>query len=210
MRNEPHGELPNTYRRRGVKKTLLSLLCISPLMWISVTPAQPVAQPGSITGDISAFHGDQNTLVNAIQATEQTTGGKVLDIRFSNANGVPAYNVVVLKGGQAQFFRIEEKSHHVIEIDASSTPVWMLSWRGKADVGAAKQARVSLSSAIRTAQQAKNGAPAAAAGIARSASNSDSDVHAYTVLLADHGQVRSVSVDSANGEVIADPSALNY
>jgi hypothetical protein len=64
---------------------------------------QTVAQPGSINGDISAFHGDPNTLVNAIQAIEQSTGGKVLDIRFSNAKGVPAYHAVILKTGQIHF-----------------------------------------------------------------------------------------------------------
>jgi uncharacterized membrane protein YkoI len=192
-----------------VNKTTVLLLLISLLPVANVTLAQSVAQPGSINGDISAFHGDQNTLVNAIQATEQTTGGRVLDIRFSNANGMPAYHAVVLKGTQVQFFRIESPSKHIVELDASSTPVWMLPWRAKADVHYAKTATVSLSSAIRTAQQSK-GAPAAAAGIARSASNPDSDVHAYTVLLDDGGRVRSVSVDSSSGEVISDPSALNY
>jgi uncharacterized membrane protein YkoI len=192
-----------------VNKTTVLLLLISLLPVANVTLAQSVAQPGSINGDISAFHGDQNTLVNAIQATEQSTGGRVLDIRFSNANGMPAYHAVVLKGTQVQFFRLETPSKHVVELDASSTPVWMLPWRAKADVHYAKTATVSLSSAIRTAQQSK-GAPAAAAGIARSASNPDSDVHAYTVLLDDGGRVRSVSVDSSSGEVISDPSALNY
>jgi uncharacterized membrane protein YkoI len=192
-----------------VNKTTVFLLLLSLLPVANVTLAQSVAQPGSINGDISAFHGDQNTLVNAIQATEQSTGGRVLDIRFSNANGMPAYHAVVLKGTQVQFFRLETPSKHVVELDASSTPVWMLPWRAKADVHYAKTATVSLSSAIRTAQQSK-GAPAAAAGIARSASNPDSDVHAYTVLLDDGGRVRSVSVDSSSGEVISDPSALNY
>ena len=71
-----------------------------------------------------------------------------------------------------------------------------------------KAATVSLSNAIRTAEQSNNGAPAAAAGIARSASNPDSDVHAYTVLLDDAGRVQSVSSTCLRGEVIADPSAL--
>jgi uncharacterized membrane protein YkoI len=193
-----------------VKKTLLLLLgvCLAPFG--NVALAQPVAQPSSINGDISAFHGNQTTLVNAIQVIEQSTGGKVLDIRFSNAKGVPAYHAVVVKGGQVQFFQIAERSQNVIELDASSRPVWMLGWRSKADVHYAKGATVSLSNAIRTAQQSKNGAPAAAAGIARSASNPDSDVQAYTVLLDDGGRVRSVSVDISTGEVIADPSALAY
>lgn len=67
-----------------------------------------------------------------------------------------------------------------------------------------------MSQAILTAEKAGNGAAALAAGIARSASNPDSEVQAYTVLLDARGKVRSVSIDIANGEVIADPSALRY
>jgi uncharacterized membrane protein YkoI len=192
-------------------KSIISLLIglwLFPLA--TAVSAQTIAQPGSINGDIAAFHGDQNTLVNAIQAIEQSTGGKVLDIRFSNAKGVPAYHAVVLKPGQIHFFQLAQPSKNVIELDASSTPVWMLSWRGKADVHYAKAAKVSLSNAIMTAQQSHNGAPAAAAGLARSVSNVDSDVQAYTVLLDDRGHVRSVSIDMSTGEVIADPSMLSY
>ena len=141
---------------------MLVLLGVCLYPFANVTLAQSVAQPGSINGDISAFHGNQNTLVNAIQAIEHSTGGKVLDIRFSNANGMPAYHAVVVKGGQVQFFQFAEPSKHIVAIDASSRPVWMLSWAGKADVHYAKGATVSLSNAIQTAQQSKNGAPAAA------------------------------------------------
>ncbi|HMD28478.1 MAG TPA: PepSY domain-containing protein [Steroidobacteraceae bacterium] len=172
--------------------------------------AQSIAQPDSIKSDISQFHGDQNTLLNALKATEQATGGKVIDMRFSYPNSKPTFNSVVLKGSQVQFFKIEQLQQNVVELDASSRPVWMLSWRGKADVHFAKQATASLSQAIRAAQQANNGAPAVAAGIARSASNPDSEVHAYTVLLDVRGDVHSVSIDITNGEVIADPSALRY
>jgi uncharacterized membrane protein YkoI len=189
-------------------KLLISLL-MGLCVLAGIAPAQTITQPGSINGDISAFHGDQNTLVNAIQTIEQSTGGKVLDIRFSNAKGVPSYHAVVLKTGQIHFFQLADLSKKVIELDATSTPVWMLNWRGKADVHYAKAATVSLSTAIRTAQQFR-GAPAAAAGLARSVGNPDSDVQAYTVLLDDHGSVRSVSVDMSTGEVIADPSALSY
>ncbi len=188
--------------------SLLMGLCLYAL--VPIASAQTIAQSGSINGDIAAFHGDQNTLVNAIQAIEQSTGGKVLDIRFSNAKGVPAYHAVILKAGQIHFFQLAELSKNVIELDAASTPVWMLGWRGKADVHYAKAATVSLSTAIRTAQQFRKGAPAAAAGLARSVGNADSDVQAYTVLLDERGSVRSVSIDMSTGEVIADPSALSY
>ncbi|MGO9935153.1 MAG: hypothetical protein ACLPV8_25525 [Steroidobacteraceae bacterium] len=193
-----------------MKNTHSLLLCACLVSSASPGLAQTIAQPDALQGDVYAFHGNKDTLVNSIRAAEQASGGKVLDIRFSNAKGVPAYHMVIVKGGQIQFFRVEELSQNLIAIDASSKPVWMLKWRGKTEVQFAKQASVSLTQAIRTAEQSKNGAPAVAAGIARSAANPDSDVQAYTVLLDVRGTVQSVSIDVSNGEVISDPSALSY
>jgi len=192
-----------------VRKTTLILSCLS-LFPAYLAEAQPVAQSQSIAGDISQFHGDKNTLINALQATEKASGGKVIDIRFSYPNGIPTYNAVVVKGSQVQFFKINEPFRNVAELDANSKPVWMLNRNAKADVHYAQQATVPLTKAIQVAEQAGNGAPAMAAGIARSASNPDSDVQAYTVLLNVAGTVRSVSLDISTGQMIADPSTLKY
>jgi len=193
-----------------MKRIIPFLLSVCLASLANMALAQQVSQPAFTTADISAFHGNDNTLVNAIALIEQSTGGKVIDIRFSNTtNGMPGYNVVVVKAAQIQFFHIEERSKHVIELDASSKPVYMLNWRGKSDVHFAMQAQVSLSTAIQTAEQSQPGAPAMAAGIARSASNPESEVHAYNVLLNRGGSVKRVAIDSATGQVIADPSALS-
>ena len=193
-----------------MKRTIPLLLCVCLSSWANIALAQQVSQPGFTNADISAFHGKDNTLVNSIALIEQSTGGKVIDIRFSNTtNGMPGYNVVLVKAAQVQFFHFEERSKHVTELDASSKPVYMLNWQGKSDVHFAQQAQVSLSTAIQTAEQSHPGSPAMAAGIARSASNPDSDVHAYNVLLNRGGSVKRVAVDSATGEVISDPSALS-
>jgi uncharacterized membrane protein YkoI len=193
-----------------MKRTIPLLLCVCLSSWTNIALAQQVSQPAFTNADIGAFHGNDNTLVNAIALIEQSTGGKVIDIRFSNTtNGMPGYNVVVVKAAQVQFFHFEERAKRVTELDASSKPVYMLNWRGKSDVHFAVQAQVSLSTAVQTAEQSQPGAPAMAAGIARSASNPDSDVHAYNVLLNRGGSVKRVVVDSATGEVISDPSALS-
>ena len=192
-----------------MKRTIPLLLCVCLWPLASVTLAQQVSQPSFTNQDISAFKGDNNTLVNAIAVIEQSTGGKVIDIRYSSTNGMPGYNIVLVKGAQVQFFHFEERSKHVVELDASSKPVYMLNWRGKADVRFAQTAQVSLSTAIQTAEQSQPGAPAMAAGIARSASNQESEVHAYNVLLNRGGSVKRVAIDSATGQVIADPSALS-
>jgi len=122
---------------------------------------------------------------------------------------MPVYHAVVVKGGQVQFFHAEENSKQVVELNASNKPVYMLNWREKSDVQWAQHAKVSLSAAIQTAEQSQDGAPAMAAGIARSASNPESEVQAYNVLLNRAGRVKRVAVDIATGAVIADPSALS-
>jgi uncharacterized membrane protein YkoI len=193
-----------------MKRTIPFLLCVGLSSLADITLAQQVSQPAFTKADIAEFRGNDNTLVNTIALIEQSTGGKVIDVRFSNTtSGVPGYNVVIVKAAQVQFFHFEERSKHVIELDASSKPVYMLNWQGKSDVHFALQAQVSLSTAIQTAEQSQPGAPAMAAGIARSASNPESEVHAYNVLLNRGGSVKRVAIDSATGEVISDPSALS-
>jgi uncharacterized membrane protein YkoI len=192
-----------------MRKTIPLLLCVCLGLFAGMTFAQQVSQPSFTNQDISAFHGDNNTLVNAVAAIEQSTAGKVIDIRFSSVNTTPGYNVVLVKGTQVQFFRFEGGSKHVVELDASSKPIYMLNWQGKADVHFAQTAQVSLSTAIQTAEQSHPGSPAMAAGIARSASNPESEVHAYNVLLNRGGSVKRVAIDSATGQEISDPSALS-
>jgi uncharacterized membrane protein YkoI len=202
-------------------KGLIQLLaCATVLVGAGVLPlagpalAQSVAQPDTVSGGLGAFHGDQSTLVHMLHAVEQSTGGKVIDIRFSDRGGSPGYRAVIwkakagTKGGDVQYVAIQAQSGQIVPIDTKNAPVWMLNWQGKADVHFARTASVSLEKAILTAEQAHNGAPAVAAGIARSASNPDSDVHAYTVLLAVDGHAKSVAVDDSTGEVIEDPGAL--
>ncbi len=193
-----------------MKKLIFWTLLISSLWIAAGSGAQQVAQPDTLKGDIAAFKGDQNTLVGIIARLEQATGGRVVDVRFSNLHGTPGYHAVVVTNRQVKFFHIEDKSANFAEIDEHGGPIWMLGARSRADVYLAKHAPISLTAAIRTAEQSVEGAPALAAGIARSASNPSSDVHAYTVLLSAHGRIRSVSIDDSSGEVIANPASLDY
>src|SRR5579883_1915791 len=58
---------------------LVLMLCALPL----VASAQSPARAAGPRSDASAFHGDASTLIQAIQAIEQASGARVLDIRFS-------------------------------------------------------------------------------------------------------------------------------
>jgi hypothetical protein len=172
-----------------------------------VALAQQVAQPAYEQDDISSFHGNADSLPSAIGKIERATGGKVIEIRFSS-HGTLGYHVVVAKGGEIKFMHLEAVSGKLTPIQENTLPVAMLKWRGKADVHFAETAKVPLADAIDTAELADDHSPAIAAGIAQSASNPDSDVHAYNILTVRHGTTRRRAVDSVTGQVIADPSAL--
>jgi uncharacterized membrane protein YkoI len=181
-------------------------LCIGVLCLPCVILAQTVSQvPNYPAADIAAFHGNQQTLTSAIQKVQQTMGGKVVEIRFSVSDGAPGYHTVVAKGGQVQLAFLDHSSKKVVTVNTH--PDWALKWQQRTDVQLAESARISLSQAITAAQMSKS-APAIAAGIARSASNPTSDIHAYNVLLDDGGSVKRVAVDSSTGEIIEDPASL--
>lgn len=181
----------------------IGLLCLS-----CVAVAQEVSQSPSThyaAADVAAFHGNQDTLTTAIHDIQQSTGGTVLEIRFAQHNAKPGFHTVVAKSGQVEFGRFDQASNSVKPIE--TRPDWMLKWEQRTDVRIAKNAAVSLTQAIQTAEASAN-APAIAAGIARSASDPSSDVHAYNILIDSNGSTRRVAVDSATGAIISDPGAL--
>jgi uncharacterized membrane protein YkoI len=169
--------------------------------------AQGVAQAGFYKGDLDAFHGDDQSLIQALQAFHAGTAARVVEIRFSDKNGDPGYDAVLQKQGRVEFVHIDENGRSV-ELDSASLPDWMLTRKSKMDLRFDRKATVPLAQAIATAEAADGGAPAVAAGIARSASNPDSDVHAYNVLLDKGGMTKRVAIDSMTGQVISDPQAL--
>lgn len=167
-----------------------------------------VSQPSNPLGDINDFSGDTNTLPSVITNVASATGGDVIEARFARRNGVGGYDVLISKGGQLDFIRLQGSGGQVQTIDLSSRPKWMLNWAQRADVRIATNAKVPLETAVRTAEQHEGG-PAVAAGIARGAANNETDVHAYNVLIALRGGgTRRVAIDSATGLVISDPGAL--
>lgn len=188
--------------------SLLILLATSTLAMTSPALAQHVAMPPAPKLDTRGFSGDPNALPNAVAAIE-SGGGRVVEIRYDNQGGAPEFNVVVARGGGVSFERIARPASGAVMLVAHSEPDWMLKWRARKDLHVAHKAKVSLDQAIRTAEASRNGAPAVAAGIAVSASNPASEVHAYNVVLLDRGAEHRVAVDTRTGAVITDPQALS-
>src|SRR6516165_9638987 len=119
--------------------------------------------------DLTGFSGGAGALPKAVTNIETTTGGRVIEIRYNNVSGVPGYDVVVAKGPQVKFQRYSKQGGKPIDLTEKTTPTWMLDWQAKSSVSIGEKAKVRLADAIRTAESSKGGAPAVAAGIARSA-----------------------------------------
>jgi uncharacterized membrane protein YkoI len=170
--------------------------------------AQGVAQHSHPKLDLTGWSGTADTLPSLIRTIQSTTGGRVLEIRYSNQDGGPGFRAAVAEGKRVVFLHVNAEGAAGAELTATSVPDWMLHWRSRADIVAARQASVSLDQAITTAEAQANGAPAVAAGIAASASNPTSDVKAYNVLVSRGGDVHRIAVDDQTGQVIEDPGAL--
>jgi len=191
-----------------MRDAIRNFFVLGAILFAGSALGQSVAQSARSSVDLANFHGTKNTLINAIRDIQKSGGGRVIEIRYTESDGNPGYHVVLARRGHVQFIHVEKLSNSVTLVDASSRPVWMLNWRRKEDVRLAEHAPVSLAKAIRTAEEANNGAPAFAAGIARSASNPDSDIHACNILLDVNNSPLRVAVDDSTGEIIADPRAL--
>lgn len=191
-----------------MKTILVSIACAATCL--SVAPAaiaQSVAQTGAYKGDLADFHGNGRTLIKAIRTLE-ADGSRVVDIRFSPQNGLAGYHVVLQKDGRYTFAHFDEKDGRIVSLDTVNAPDWMLKWKNRTDLRVDRHAKVDLAQAVRTAEAAYDNAPAVAAGIAASASNPTSDVHAFNVILDRDGQPKRVAVDSVTGQIIANPGAL--
>ena len=191
------------------KPTPLLLAFAGLALVTTVAPAQSVTQAPYTKDQLLAFHGDQNSLVNVIRELEQNTGGRVLEVRFTDTSGSPGFHAAVAKGDRVEFVHMDQQSRDVATLSEAALPVWMLQWRDRESVHLGENAKVSLAQAINTAEGSQKGAPAVAAGLARSATTPGTGVHAYNVLLDISGKIRRVSVDNATGEVIEDPRALS-
>jgi hypothetical protein len=167
-----------------------------------------LAQPGMLGSDVAGFSGTDQSLVQALDMFQRLSGGRVIEIRYAPSGGQPGYSAVVAKGDRIEYYSLLDPESRLVTIDEHSLPDWMLSWRQSRELHFGETAPVRLATAIGTAEREDHGAPAIAAGIARSAADPLSDIHAYNVLVDDAGTERRVAVDDATGKVITDPQAF--
>jgi hypothetical protein len=193
-----------------MRALLLALVTASTLAAGAPTLAQTLTVNPNFVIDVTGFSGDANTLASGVSNIESAMGGRVAAIAFNNVAGTPGYGVILAQGSNVRLMRLDKPGGQAIDISQASVPTWMLNWRNQRRASAVEAAKVPLADAIRTAEASQRGAPAVVAGIARSASNPSSDVHAYMVGLLKDGRLHPVAVDSRSGMVIENPSALDW
>jgi uncharacterized membrane protein YkoI len=157
--------------------------------------------------NLAAFHGDSMSLSNAINAIQQQTGGKVLEIRFEDWGGRGIYSAVVETNGGLTRARVDAQTDKAVTSDRPM-PQWMNSWEARADVRSLNKATVPLAQAIKTAEQAANGGAAIDAGLAKPLTAAN-DVLAYNIEVVRAGHPMRVAVDAKTDQVIADPNMLD-
>jgi len=174
------------------------------------TLAQTLKVNSKLSIDVAGFSGDPKTLPDAVAKIESLNGGRVAAIAYNNVAGAPGYGVIVLKGSEVRYWRLDKPNGKAVELTGTSVPSWLLTMREQRRAAAVKDAKVSLADAIRTAEASQRGAPAVVAGIARSAANPISDIQAYMVGILKEGRLTRVAVDSQSGLRISNPDALDW
>jgi hypothetical protein len=157
--------------------------------------------------NVTGFSGGPNTLPDAVSNIESTLPGtRVAAIAYNNVAGTPGYGAILAQGSNLSFKRLDLPTDKPIAISEKEIPAWMLNWRNQRRATILQSAKVSLAQAIRAAEASQDNAPAVVAGIARSAANGNSDVHAYMVGILRNGRLQRVAVDSETGSVIDEAS----
>lgn len=164
-------------------------------------PNRTTAQAGSETStehenkaELQAFGKVQVPITQAIQAAEQHSHGKALDASFEDRNGKPAYRVKTYKSGSVWEGAVDANTGKVTG-QGKTTPESKLDAEDKAELVAFKGAKVSLTDAVRTAEQ-KDGGKAIDAGL-----EARNGGVAYELELVKSGAISTATVDPQSGKL---------
>ncbi|MDB5364916.1 MAG: hypothetical protein JWM77_843 [Rhodospirillales bacterium] len=170
-------------------------------------PNQTVARPLSIVADTADPYAGltRTSLSDAVAKVEEATGGRVLEIRWLHAPG-HGFETVIAKPDGVEYIRVNPLTDKLVVLRAEEIPEWMLPWKLRQDVRSLAQAKVPLTAAIQTAENATR-AIAVDAGLAKPLTGGNS-VLAYQIEVLRGGKPDRVAVDAVTGEMIANPDAV--
>jgi hypothetical protein len=177
--------------------SLIALLSLSAQSQVLVVVSNP-AYYESVT---------RSALAEAVQALEDETGGKVLEIRFArDADEEASFEAVLAADDELVYMRAYSVTGLLEVLEIAELPPWMVGWTLTAYMKSIAKAEVPLTAAILQAEEAED-APAIAAGLASPLSPTTA-VLAYNIeLIRDDRPVR-VAIDAQTGRRIANPETL--
>jgi hypothetical protein len=148
----------------------------------------------------------EGSLSKAVSALEESTGGKVLEIRVVDEKGHERFESAVAKPDEIIYMAVNPVNEEVTKIAIKEVPAWMLDWKLTAYVKSIQKASVPLAKAIADAEAIAR-APAIGAGLAKPLTGTN-QVLAYNVELLAHGKRTRIAIDATNGAKIANPDEL--
>jgi uncharacterized membrane protein YkoI len=171
---------------------------------VSVALILSVLQPAMSQGTGPGLH--EGSLRQAVQALEQGTGGKVLEIRLSDEPGEVSFDAVIAKGEHLLDMHVASVNDTVTSIDVAQLPEWMVGRKLTEYMRSIYQAKLPLANAIGIAEfKAKE--PAVGAGLAKPLSGSNA-VLAYNVEVMKGQKRERIALDAITGAPIANPDQL--
>lgn len=145
-------------------------------------------------------------LAHAAMEMEESTGGKVLEIRLADEKGTPVFEAAIKKDDGIVYMRIESVSDDVTEIEVADLPAWLLNYHLEAYMRSIDKAKVPLTDAIVKAEEYAS-APAIGAGLAKPLSGTNA-VLAYYVETIKGNRRQLTAVDAQTGAFVANPDSL--
>jgi uncharacterized membrane protein YkoI len=146
------------------------------------------------------------SLSKAVSALEDSTGGKVLEIRFVDEVGHERFESVVALPAEVIYMAVNPVNEDVTKIAVKELPTWMLNWKLTEYVKSIDKAKVPLTKAVAVAEALAR-APAIGAGLAKPLTGTN-QVLAYNIELLAGGKRQRIAIDATNGAKIANPEEL--
>lgn len=163
-----------------------------------------VLQPAMSRGTEPGLH--EGSLRHALQALEQGTGGKVLEIRLSDEPGEISFDAVIARGEDLLDMHIASGNDTVTSIDIAQLPEWMAGRKLTEYMRSIYRAKLPLADAIEMAER-KSKEPAVGAGLAQPLSAINA-VLAYNVEVMNGQKRERIAFDAITGAPIANPDQL--
>ncbi len=137
------------------------------------------------------------SLLAAIEAVQQQSGGKALDVAFQDKADTPSYDATVFANGTMRNLTVNATTGAIIPGPEGTTPEAKPDREDTAELAASRNTKIDLTQAI-TAAERKGGGTAIDAGLEQQQGQV-----VYQIQLVKNGKLQLVSVNPVSGAVTA-------